>query len=217
LNKYKNKTPHLPVAKYYAMCEWFDETVGELLDYLDKKQLSENTLVMYVTDNGWINQTSTSRYAPRSKRSQYEGGVRTPIMIRWPGHVKPRMDDTHLASSIDLVPTALAATGMKKTDAMQGIDLLDAEAVRKRTAIFGEILEHDIQHMTDPVASLRFRWIIEGKWKLIVPHPEREPDASIELFDIVADPHETKNVALDHSELVGELTKKIDGWWDVER
>ncbi|MDP7108216.1 MAG: sulfatase-like hydrolase/transferase, partial [Roseibacillus sp.] len=152
LNKYKGKTPHLPVAKYWAMCEWFDETVGELVDYLDEKKLAENTIVLYVTDNGWINRTDRSAYALRSKRSQYEGGVRTPIMIRWPGHVTPRRDEMHLASSIDLVPTVLAATGLEKTGAMQGVNLLDADAVAKRKAIFGEILEHDIQHMTDPVA-----------------------------------------------------------------
>ncbi|HJN11944.1 MAG: sulfatase [Pirellulaceae bacterium] len=216
LNKYKGKTPHLPVAKYWAMCEWFDETVGELVDYLDEKKLAENTIVLYVTDNGWINRTDRSAYALRSKRSQYEGGVRTPIMIRWPGHVTPRRDEMHLASSIDLVPTVLAATGLEKTGAMQGVNLLDADAVAKRKAIFGEILEHDIQHMTDPVASLRFRWVIEGDWKLIVPHGGREPDAKVELFNITADPHETQDVSKDHAKLVGELTKKINAWWDVD-
>lgn len=215
LDKYRDTTPHLPVAKYYAMCEWFDETVGELVDYLDTKEIAENTIVLYVTDNGWINRTDASAYAPRSKRSQYEGGIRTPIMIRWPGHVAARTDETHLASSIDLVPTVLAAAGLATTDAMQGINLLDEDAVNHRAAIFGEILEHDIQHMTDPVASLRFRWVIDGKWKLIVPHAAREPKAPVELFDILADPHETKNVANQHAELVGELTKKLDAWWDA--
>lgn len=215
LNKYKSKTPHVPIAKYWAMCEWFDETVGELVDYLDKKKISDNTIVLYATDNGWINRTDRSAYAERSKRSQYEGGVRTPIMIRWPGHVTPKMDETHLANSIDLVPTVLAAVGLKKTDAMQGINLLDADAVDRRKAIFGEILEHDIQHMTDPVASLRFRWVIEGDWKLSVPHPDRVPDAKVELFNLAADPHETKDVSQGHAKLVDELTKKIDAWWDV--
>jgi uncharacterized sulfatase len=99
---------------------------------------------------------------------------------------------------------------------MQGVNLLDADAVAKRKAIFGEILEHDIQHMTDPVASLRFRWVIEGDWKLIVPHGGREPDAKVELFNITADPHETQDVSKDHAKLVGELTKKINAWWDVD-
>jgi len=217
LAKYRDKTPHLPLAKYWAMCEWFDETVGQLVDFVDEKGLGENTLVMYVTDNGWINDTKASRYAPRSKRSQYEGGTRTLIMLRWKGRVEPQMNKTHLASSIDFVPTILAAAGLKTTPEMQGINLLDEKTVAGRDHIFGEILEHDIQHMTDPVPSLRFRWVIENQWKLIVPHAGREPNAPVELFDVLADPHETKNLAADHKALVDRLTSKIDQWWDVSR
>ena len=215
LEKYRDKTPHLPLAKYWAMCEWFDETVGQLVDFVDEKGLGENTLVMYVTDNGWINDTKASRYAPRSKRSQYEGGTRTPIMLRWKGHVEPQMNKTHLASSIDFVPTMLAAAGLEPTSEMQGINLLDEKAVAKRDHIFGEILEHDIQHMTDPIPSLRFRWVIENQWKLIVPHAGREPNAPVELFDVLADPHEKKNLAAEHKALVDRLTSKINQWWDV--
>jgi arylsulfatase A-like enzyme len=213
LEKYIDKTPHLPIAKYWAMCEWFDETVGELLGYLDRKELAENTLVLYVCDNGWINEEAASRYAPRSKRSQYDGGVRTPIMVRWPGKVAPRMETGHLASSIDLMPTALAAAGLEIPDHLPGINLMDEEAVRNRDAIFGEIFEHDVQHMTDPVASLRFRWIISGDWKLIVPHPGREPEASIELFHITDDPHEERNLAGERPEVVARLQRQLDAWW----
>ena len=216
LKKYRDKTPHLPVAKYWAMCDWFDETVGELLDHLDKKKLSDDTIVVYVTDNGWINQTMRSAYAPRSKRSQYEGGIRTPIMIRWPHKVKPWMETKVLASSIDLVPTLLHAAGLEPTADMQGINLLDEEARNNRKAIFGEIFEHDIQHMTDPVASLRFRWIIEGDWKLIVPHSGREKNAPIELYQLSNDPKEINNVAKDHPELVKQLTTKLNTWWPAK-
>jgi uncharacterized sulfatase len=213
LDKYRNKTEHLPIAKYWAMCEWFDETVGQLLGFLDEQMLTNDTMVLYVTDNGWINQKNRSAYAPRSKRSQYEGGVRTPIMIRWPGKVEPRMERQKLASSIDLAPTVLSAVGLQPTDAMQGIDLLDADAVASREAIYGEIFEHDIQHMTNPRPSLRFRWIIDGKWKCIVPHAAREPDAPVELFDLVADPHEQENLADKEPELVGQLADKLNVWW----
>ncbi len=213
LDKYRKKTDSLPMAKYWAMCEWFDETCGELLDLLDERKLTENTIVVYVTDNGWINQPNASRYAPRSKRSQYEGGIRTPIMVRWPGHVEPKMDTTHLANSIDIAPTVLSAVGLPVPDRMTGIDLLDAKAVAAREATFGEILEHDIQHMTDPVASLRFRWVIDGDWKLIVPHPGREPKAAVELFNLADDPHETKDLAEEHPEAVEKLRKKLDAWW----
>jgi arylsulfatase A-like enzyme len=216
LDKYKAKTKSLPMAKYWAMCEWFDETVGDLVGYIDDKKLAENTIVLYVTDNGWINLENRSAYAPRSKRSQYEGGIRTPIMVRWKGKVAPKMDETNLANSIDLVPTILKAAGLEPTKDMQGIDLLDAKAVADRKRTFGEILEHDIQHMTDPVPSLRFRWVIEGKWKLIVPHKGRVPNARVELFDVLADPHETKNLASNNADVVKRLTGEINNWWPAK-
>ncbi|TWT55823.1 Arylsulfatase [Thalassoglobus neptunius] len=215
LDKYKDKTPHLPVAKYWAMCEWFDETCGELLNHLEEKNVADNTIVLYVTDNGWINQTERSAYAPRSKRSQYEGGVRTPIMVRWNGKVTPKMDTTHLASSIDLVPTVLAAVGIDVPESFDGINLLDEKAVEARDVIFGEIFEHDIRDMTDPVASLRYRWIIEGDWKLIVPHKPVEEDGKTELFNLADDPHEEHNLAKDNPELVKRLRRRINRWWKV--
>ena len=89
LDKYARVAPSLQVAKYWGMVEWFDETVGDLLKHLDEQKLSDNTIVVFVTDNGWITDPKTGSYAPKSKQSQYDGGVRTPIMIRWPGHVKP--------------------------------------------------------------------------------------------------------------------------------
>ena len=213
LDKYREKTDSLPIAKYWAMCEWFDETCGQLLDHLQKRKLQENTLVIYVTDNGWINQRNASRYAPKSKRSQYDGGTRTPIMLRWPGHVTPKLDKSSLASSIDIAPTVLRAVGLSANDSMQGVNLLDAKAVAQRDAIFGEILEHDIQHMTDPAPSLRFRWVIEGAMKLIVPHPAREPEAPIELYDLSQDPHETKNLAAQNPQRVARLRARLDRWW----
>src|SRR5262245_863586 len=91
LKKYAVEGRNLKLAKYYAMCEWTDETVGELLAYLDKKGLKENTLVVFVVDNGWIQETgevrtTRSNFAPKSKLSPYDGGVRTPVLLRRPGH-----------------------------------------------------------------------------------------------------------------------------------
>jgi arylsulfatase A-like enzyme len=216
LDKYRDKTDSLPMAKYWAMCEWFDETCGQLLDHLDKRKVAENTIVLYVVDNGWINQTNRSSYAPKSKRSQYDGGTRTPIMVRWPGKVKPKMDKTTLVNSIDLAPTILAAAGLKPTEAMQGVNLLDADALAKRKATFGNIFEHDIQHMTDPVPSLKWRWVIEGNMKLIMPYKKRFPSAPVELYDLSADPHETKNLAGTKPEVVKDLNVKLDAWWKVD-
>lgn len=216
LKKYRDKTDSLPMAKYWAMCEWFDETVGQLLAFLKKRSLEENTLVLYVCDNGWINRRDASRYAPRSKRSQYDGGVRTPIMVRWNGKVAPRLDKQTPVSSIDLAPTLLAACGQPATAAMQGVNLMDAQKLAARERIFGEIFEHDVQHMTDPVPSLRYRWVIEGRWKLIVPHKPRVPDGRLELFDLKVDPHEKRNLAAQHPDRVRQLRARIDAWWPAK-
>jgi hypothetical protein len=84
LAKYRDKVPSIHVARYLAMIEWFDESVGELLKMLDDRGLTKNTLVAYVADNGWIQNPETPRFAPRSKLSQYDGGLRTPILLRQP-------------------------------------------------------------------------------------------------------------------------------------
>jgi arylsulfatase A-like enzyme len=213
LRKYATDDRPLPIAKYYAMCEWFDETCGELLAHLDEKGLAEDTIVIYVTDNGWINREDRSAYAPRSKRSPHEGGVRTPIMVRWPGEVEP-MESGELASSIDLVPTILAACEIEATDDMQGVNLLNARGGEElgRDTIYGEIFAHDIPDIDDPVQGLQFRWCIEGEWKLILPKDGESP----ELYDLGNDPHETINLAEKHGEIVERLTKKIDAWWSIK-
>ncbi len=168
LAKYKSLAPTEPIAKYWAMCEWFDETIGNLRQIVREHGRPDNTLIVYVTDNGWINLPGESAYAPRSKRSQYEGGVRTPIMFCWPGHIQPSRDEEHLVSSIDLVPTTLALLKEKAAE-LPGINVLDEQALNERKTIFGEILEHDIVDMDKTATSLMHRWLIRGSKKFILP------------------------------------------------
>jgi len=212
LAQYRDKSPSLHVAKYWAMVEWLDDTCGQLLAFLDEKKISDNTLVVYIADNGWIQDPDSPRYAPRSKQSQYDGGLRTPIMLRWPARVPPA-DLPHLASSIDLAPTVLRAAGVPVPPEMPGIDLLATDAAATRTAIHGEIFTHDSQGIDSPDASLRWRWIVDGQSKLIVPHPANEPDAPIELYDLAADPDEITNLAASRPELVKALADRLDAWW----
>lgn len=222
LEKYKAKTPHLPVAKYWAMCEWFDETVGELLGVLEKRDLTRNTIVVYVADNGWIQPEVAEGGASggvRGKRSQYDGGVRTVIMIRWPGHVAPRRDETHLASSIDLFPTILSAIGVEDKHLLQslpGVNLLDEQQVAARSRVFGEIYDHDVFDIARPAASLRYRWVIDGPWKLIVPHAARVPDGATELYHLTDDPDELRNLAESEPDRVAALRKSLDAHWRPE-
>jgi len=216
LNKYEPLAPTLPVARYWGMVEWFDETVGGLLKYLDDQGLAENTILAYVADNGWITDPQSGQYAPKSKQSQYDGGLRTPIMIRWPGQVKPKRSDA-LALSIDLAPTLLAAAGLEPTPQMQGINLLDDAAVAGRSAIFGECFTHESKDLNDPAASLRWRWMVEGDWKLILPDPQNEPDSPVELYNLNEDPYEECNLAGSQSARAEAMRAKIDAWWTADR
>jgi len=212
LDKYKDQTPSLPVAKYWAMVDWFDETCGQLLAHLDQQGLAENTIVVFVVDNGWITDPVTGRYAEKSKQSQYDGGLRTPIMIRWPGHVKPQRSP-HLAISLDFMPTLLTAAGVRLPGGLPGINLLDAQAVAARKALYGECFTHNFVDFQNPAASLRWRWVIEGDWKLIVPHQRNQPQDLVELYQLAQDPHETKNLAGANQPQVEHLTRMLTAWW----
>jgi arylsulfatase A-like enzyme len=227
LKKYRQEGRPLPIAKYYAMCEWFDETCGQLIEHLEKKGVRDDTLIVYVTDNGWIQNPDANGYAPRSKQTPYEGGTRTPIMFSWPKKLKPA-DRDDLVNSIDLVPTMLSAAGARIPDDLPGLNLLphlEQSTAIPRDTIFGEGFAHDIADIENPEASLLYRWCIEGRWKLLLtydgevnryasthPRTEKRP----QLFDLLADPYEETNVAGDHPEIVERLAGKIDQWYPVK-
>ena len=211
LAKYKDKTPSLHVAKYWAMCEWFDETVGDLLKKLADNGQAKDAVVIYLHDNGWIQDPNSPNYAPKSKRSPYDGGLRTPIIVNGFPKVTPgRVSE--LASSIDVAPTILAACGIEKPADMPGISLLDAKAVQGRKAVFGEVFEHNAIDIHSPAANLQYRWVVSGGWKLIVPKaPNVKGEA--ELYHVAVDPREERNVAKVNADKVAELGKMLDAWW----
>ncbi len=235
LENYQEEGRPVPIAQYFAMCEWFDETVGELVGYLEEKGVRDNTLIVYVTDNGWIqnpedgwmqNPPEGQAYAPRSKQTPYEGGVRTPILFSWPGSLEPA-ERPELVSSIDLLPTILAAAGAAIPGEVPGLNLLPAlrqQTRIQRSWVLGEGFAHDIEDISDPEASLLYRWCREGRWKLILtydgevnrygsthPRTERGP----QLFDLVSDPHERLNLATDRPQIVARLSEKIAAWYPL--
>ena len=212
LDKYRDKTPSLHEARYWAMIEWFDETIGQLLDHLDANNLTRDTLIAYVADNGWIQSPDNPRYAPRSKQSQYDGGLRSPIMLSWPDHIAPAMPEAP-ASSIDLAPTLLRCAGVTPPETMSGLDLRDTAAIKARDAVQGACFTHNAVDLQRPASSLRWRWNVAGRWKLIVPGPN-EPDAPVELYDILADPKELENKATAEPEAVAAMRSRLDAWWD---
>ena len=211
LDKYLAKAPTEPIAKYWAMVEWFDETCGELFGYLDKEGLKDNTVIVYVADNGWITDPTTGRYAPKSKQSPYDGGLRSPIMVRWPAKLAPRMSDTPV-SSLDLFPTLLNACGVPVPADLPGIDLVSEPAVAARKTLTGECFTHNFVDIDNPASSLRWRWIVEDGWKLIAPAAPNETGKP-ELYQVSADPEEVTDRAAAEPARVTAMTAKLDAWW----
>ncbi len=225
LTKYVNQELTISVAKYYAMVEWLDETIGQLIDFLEEKNLLENTLIYYLCDNGWIQKPDANGFANGSKQSAMEGGVRTPILFSWPGKLKPAIRD-ELISSIDFMPTLLAAAGIDPPANLPGLNLWDnlisGEKI-DRQIIFGEGYGHNMIDKDNPEASLAYRWCVEGHWKLILcydgeiegwgSHTHEEMRTQpVRLYNIVKDPYEKTNLAKRYPEEVERLTRKIEDW-----
>lgn len=236
LEKYRAEGRPIELARYFAMVEWFDETCGEVLQHLDATGIADNTLVVYVTDNGWIQSTPdmqlsdawTHGFAPRSKHSAYEGGIRTPIMYRLPGRIHPA-DRMQLATTLDVMPTVLQAAGLEVPAGLPGIGLLPfltGTAELSRDTVCGEGYTHDVADLETPDASLLTRWCISGPWKLILTW-ETTPDRyafvhagnerAPQLYNLEQDPAEKQNVAAENSQVVAELSDKLQQTWKVAR
>ena len=207
--KYKGKGPTPAAEKYHAMVEWFDNTCGELDGYLEKNGLKENTVILYLADNGWDGAYAHARN--RAKLSPYELGIRTPMFVRWPGKVEPLRDDETLAHIIDFAPTILNLTGAKSPGDLPGLNLTGREAMKARDTVFMEAYTHDIADLEDPEKSLVADVVIDDWMKLILPGPAK-PDRSFAgvpekpaLYDLKADPWEKNDLAAERPDEVARL------------
>ncbi|MBX2851885.1 MAG: sulfatase-like hydrolase/transferase [Phycisphaeraceae bacterium] len=239
LKKYTQEGRPMGVAKYYAMCEWFDETCGELLKIVDDRGLTENTVFLYICDNGWAakstnaddpNQKQWGGFALKSKGSPFENGIRTPIMVSWPGKVKPGKSKD-FAHAIDLFPTAMAAAGLDAPADLPGINLMDREVTAERKTIFG--VTHAIHNMTpgNPDGTLQYQWVISDRYKLIVRYNgENKTQYSkvhdwdqeyLQLFDLEDDPHEKDDwlnqgpISVLPLNIGRSLLERIESWHPV--
>ncbi|WP_394171902.1 sulfatase family protein [Thalassotalea litorea] len=228
LQKYRSNALPISIAKYYAMIEWFDETNQQLLTHLEKTGLKDNTLIVYVSDNGWVsNPTQTGRFLPRSKQSPGESGVRTPIMFSLPNQFVPQMRD-EFVSSIDIVPTILATADIEVPKHLPGLNLFTAmqqQTPIAREAIFGEGFAHDMHDINEPESTLLYRWVIDGKWKLILSYDGKNVSyqkyhdgvlAGPRLYNLLEDEHETNNLADQYPHIVDQLGEKLSQWYPIK-
>lgn len=228
LKKYINEDIAPSVAKYYAMIEWFDETNGQIFDHLETRGIKDNTLVVYVSDNGWVtNPSQDNRFLPKSKQSPNESGVRTPIMFSLPDRLAPQMRPEPV-SSIDIVPTILGAAGIEVPKGLPGENLFAAmknQTAIERDTLFGEGFAHDMADLNQPESTLLYRWVIDGEWKLIVSYDGKNVSyqkyhkafmRAPRLYHISEDEHEEHDLADAHPERVAALLEKLEQWYPLQ-
>jgi len=205
---------------FYASVGDLDTQIGRLLVELEKMGLADNTLVLFSSDNGpediHISNAGHSGVGSAGpfrgrKRSLYEGGIREPFIVRWPGHVTAgRIDNESVVAGVDFLPTVCKLAGVQPPadHALDGEDvgdiLLGQSRPRKtplmwewRFHVFGEPFHRS------PILAIR-----EGDWKLLM-NPDR---SRVELYDIPRDPTQMNNLAEKNKDVVERLAAKVLAW-----
>ncbi len=199
--------------KQAAMLETLDKSVGTVLEKLDEVNLRDNTIVIFFSDNGHLG-PKDCKPLRGSKADLYEGGIRVPMIVRWPGVVKPGTTCDVPVISIDFFPTLLEAVGLKVTDpTVDGVSimpLLKQAGSLKRDAIYFHYPHYHGQSIA-PSGVIR-----QGKYKL-VEWFEKSVDSidtagAVELYDLEKDLNEQNNLAEKMPEKAGELYAKLKGW-----
>jgi arylsulfatase len=198
--------PHrTPRAAYAAMITRMDEGIGRLLGALTELGVSDNTVVLFTSDNGpTFNGGTDSDFFESTgglrglKTTLYEGGIRVPLIVRWPGRVQPGSTADHVSAFWDYVPTLAEIVGLEsvsatETDGLSMVPVLTGDPGRQP--------RHE-----------RLYWeysggqaLLSGRWKAVRAHP----DAALELYDLEADPGEVTDVAASHPDLVLDLASQM--------
>jgi len=190
-------------AKVYGMVENIDDNLGKLLAALKRLELEENTIVIFLTDNG----PQQKRYIAglRGRKGQvYEGGIRVPFFIRWPNKLKQGKTSDRIAAHIDVAPTILDACGIKKPDnvALDGRSLMP-------------LLTQASPQWTD--RNLYFQWhrgdVPERFRACAVRNQRYKMINGVELYDIKNDPYENNDIADDNPKIVAQMRDEYLDWF----
>lgn len=197
-----NRTPR---ATYAAMITYLDTQVGRILDTLKEIRADDRTLVIFTSDNGAILRISPAEYFQSNKplRGQktelYEGGIRVPMIARWPGRVRAGATSEHVGANWDMWPTFAELTGAAAPNPTDGISivptLLGRPGQRQHETLYWE------NHARGGMQAVRL-----GRWKGIRQEIAKRPDAPIELYDLERDIGESIDVASANPDVV----KRID-------
>jgi len=200
-----------PVAQFAGMMTRADQGVGEILALLKENGLDENTIVMLSSDNGPHQEGGHQpkffdSNGPHTgfKRSLTEGGVRCPMLVRWPGRIAPGTTTDLISAHWDVFPTLCEIAGAPIPDNVDGISFLPTLLGKQAEQKKHRYLYWEFSEKGGKRAS---RFGKNGRWKAIQLDLMKTPPGEIKLFDLENDPAERKNVAEAHPELVGEAAK----------
>ncbi|MEX0321894.1 MAG: arylsulfatase [Puniceicoccaceae bacterium] len=204
---YVNKVNNEREAIFYGMIENIDDNVADLREFLDKKGVADDTIFIFTTDNGTASGEKIFNDDMRGKKgSQYEGGHRVPFFLHWPkaGLKKPR-DIDRLTAHIDILPTLIELCGLKAPldysfDGRSLVPLL----FRNKVTWPDRTIITDSQRVKDPI-KWKSSATMTNRWRLINGE---------ELYDIIKDPSQTKDVASQYPEVVKRLRRNYDAWWE---
>lgn len=208
------------LARSYAMISNIDDNVGRLMARLDELGLAEDTLVVFLVDNGPDRDRYNAGLRGR-KGTVFEGGIRSPLLARWPARL-PAGDDTvdRIAAHIDIAPTLLAAAGVEPPPGLHldGRSLLGLLAGEGDTAAWPDRTLYFQFHRGDEPTALRSFAAVGQRHKLVHPSPRGEGDwdgeLHLELYDLEADPAETRNLIDDAPEIAAGMSDDYLDWFE---
>ena len=194
------ETPH---AAFAAMITLLDKQVGEIMEKLEETGIADNTILIFASDNGPHDEGGADPEFFNSngpwrgiKRDLYEGGIRVPFIVRWPGHVEPGTKTDHISAFWDIFPTVADILGKEVGSEVQGISFLPTLTGE------GIQLEHEYLYWEFHENGGRMA-IRKGDWKAIIYQVAEK--GSIQLYNLAEDPGETTDVAAEHPEMVEEF------------
>ena len=200
---------------YAAMIQSLDAAIGRIAETLEEQNLTDNTLIILTSDNGGLATIDrldgpTSNAPLRSgKGYPYEGGIRVPLIMTWPGVIPPGKTTSAMVGTIDIFPTLrqaaqLTSASSPKIENIDGVSIWDHVASGGESSLDrDELLWHFPHYRTPDVTP--YSIIRQGPWKLI----KRYEGPSFELFNLAEDPTEQQNVANDHPDRVAELDQRL--------
>ncbi|MEM7110176.1 MAG: sulfatase-like hydrolase/transferase [Bacteroidota bacterium] len=218
---YKDKELSESAKRYYANITWFDDNVGELINYFEHEGLMENTLFIYVNDNGWDQEPQAEyRYdslrwhngGPKGKGSYYDMTFRTPIIFTWKGTIPAAKVKNELISSMDVLPTILDYVAIRRPEDLRGRSFranIEENTTKGRDMIFGKITQ-----LFDPDNETFMGQPAEGYW-VRTPQYHYVWDITNQkelLFDMKNDPKNDVNIASENVELTRDLREEIEKW-----